>query len=408
MRWLRAERIPLALAAAFIAVCSIITAWNLTVAAAFPRLVIRNWNLLYGLIEEASAPFSVASFVRGEDQTNFSRRLGATLPIYAPAVRIRNQVEYSIFGLPNAPSVVFGRDKRLYERAYIDEYCGRTGETKAEALADWAEKIRDIQAYATSHGKAFVYLITPSKVAVYPEYLPDNHLCPSVLRGTTNKLPSYRRALDERRIAYLDGAGLMAAERGRQDIDLFPRGGTHWNALGASLATAQLVSLLNGKNSNLALGGISTAWTQSRDPRGTDRDLVNMLNLYWFDTNYPVPKIALDASKIDQACRPAKIMEVGGSFLEQVNAAMRESRCPPDISYWFYWNFAHVSYANGKRQSAPPRDEDRLTDLASSDVIVLEENEFNIAETDHLKALHALVVSATRMTSAREAPAARP
>src|SRR5947209_15549084 len=97
MRWLRAERIPLALAAAFIAVCSIVTAWNLTVAAAFPRLAIRNWNLLYGLIEEAPAPFSVASFVRGEDQTNFSRRLGATLPIYAPAVPsgIKSNIPFS-------------------------------------------------------------------------------------------------------------------------------------------------------------------------------------------------------------------------------------------------------------------------------------------------------------------------
>lgn len=90
MRRLLPERIPLALSAAFIAACSVITAWNLTVAAAFPRLVIRNWNQLYGLIEETPASFSVASFVRGEDQTNFSRRLGAALPIYAPAVRIRN------------------------------------------------------------------------------------------------------------------------------------------------------------------------------------------------------------------------------------------------------------------------------------------------------------------------------
>ena len=96
MRRLLPERIPLALSAAFIAACSVITAWNLTVAAAFPRLVIRNWNQLYGLIEETPASFSVASFVRGEDQTNFSRRLGAALPIYAPAVRIRNQIEFSV------------------------------------------------------------------------------------------------------------------------------------------------------------------------------------------------------------------------------------------------------------------------------------------------------------------------
>src|SRR5947209_4128731 len=231
MRWLRAERIPLALAAAFIAACSVITAWNLTVAAAFPRLVIRNLNLLYGLMEETPASFSVASLVRGEDQTNFSRRIGATLPIYAPAVRVRNQIEYSVFSLPNAPSVVFGRDKRLYERAYIDEYCGRTGEVKAQALADWADKIRDIQDYATSHGKAFVYLITPSKAAVYPEYFPDNHVCPALSRGTTNKLPHYHDALNARRVHYIDGANLMTAERESHGIELFPRGGTHWNAL---------------------------------------------------------------------------------------------------------------------------------------------------------------------------------
>lgn len=400
MRRLRPERIPLALSAAFIAACSVITAWNLTIAAAFPRLVIRNWNQLYGLIEETPASFSVASFVRGEDQTNFSRRLGAALPIYAPAVRIRNQIEFSVFGVANAPSVIFGRDKHLYERAYIDEYCGRAGEANAQVLADWAEKIRDIQDYATLHGKAFVYLITPSKAAVYPEYLPDNLVCPALLQGSTNKLPPYRDALGTRRVPYIDGATLMAAERGRHGIELFPRGGTHWNALGASLAATRLGSLAKAKANHVDLDGIDTAWTESRSPQGTDRDLVNMLNLYWFDTDYPVPEIVHTSSSTDQTCRPTKIMEVGGSFLEQINVALRGSRCPPDISYWFYWDFAHVFYEGGKRRSEPPRGDNRLADLTSSDVIVLEENEYNIGTTDHLNALHSLIVSKARQQSA--------
>ena len=122
---------------------------------------------------------------------------------------------------------------------------------------------------------------------------------------------------------------------------------------------------------------------------------------------YPVPKIAHDPLAIDRTCRPAKIMEVGGSFLEQINVALRESRCPPEISFWFYWNFSHVFYAEGKRRSAPPVQADRLADLAGSDVILLEENELMIGETDHLTALHGLVVSAGRMTSARDAPATR-
>jgi alginate O-acetyltransferase complex protein AlgJ len=397
---LRPDRIPLALAAVFVAACSLVAVWNLTVAAAFPRLVIRNWNPLFGVMEDTPAPLSVASFVRGEGQINFSRRLGATLPVYAPAVRLRNQIEYSVFGLPNAPSVVFGRDKRLYERAYIVEYCGRSGGANARALADWADKIRDIQDYALSHGKAFVYLITPSKAAVYPEYLPDNVVCPALLRGSTTKLPPYRDALDTRRVHYVDGATLMAAERGRHPIELFARGGTHWNELGASLAATQLVSLAKTEAQDLNLDGIETAWAESRSPQGTDRDLVDMLNLYWFDTDYRVPKIAYGSADAQQACRPAKIMEVGGSFLEQINVALRGSRCPPEISYWFYWNFAHVFYEGDRRRSEPARDDNHLTDLTSSDVILLEENESILGLTDHLNALHSLVVAADAKQSA--------
>jgi hypothetical protein len=404
---LQLARIPLGVAAAFVAGCCVVTVWNLTVAAIFPRLVIRNWNQLYGLIEERAPPFTLNNFVSGDIQAAFSRQIGATLPIYAPAVRVRNQLQYSLFGLVNAPSVMFGRDKRLYERAYIDEYCKRTDRVNAPTVAAWADDIKDIQDYAALHGKAFIYLITPSKAAIYPEYLPESHACPSVSRTTTTKLPPYERALDERGVHYLDGSSLMAAERERQGITLFPRGGTHWNALAAGLASVQLVSRLKAQNPRLDLDGVSTAWTKSRNPEGTDRDLVNMLNLYWFDTDYPVPKITRDSAKTDQACQPAKIMEVGGSFLEQINVALRGSRCPPQISYWFYWNFAHVYYAADKRRSEPPRDAQRAADLAGSDVILLEENEMNIGETEHLKELHALAVSAGHMGSATEAPAAR-
>ncbi|MBV8850431.1 MAG: alginate O-acetyltransferase, partial [Methylobacteriaceae bacterium] len=101
------------------------TVWNLTVAAMFPRLIIRNWNQLYGLVEETSPPPTLSNFVSGDVQAAVSRQIGAALPIYAPAVRTRNQIEYSLFGLVSTPAVVFGREKRLYERAYIDEYCKR-------------------------------------------------------------------------------------------------------------------------------------------------------------------------------------------------------------------------------------------------------------------------------------------
>jgi hypothetical protein len=197
----------------------------------------------------------------------------------------------------------------------------------------------------------------------------------------------------------------MAGERDRHGIDLFPRGGTHWNALGAGLAASRAVAILKDQQSRLDLEGVSTTWTENREPKGTDRDLLNMLNLYWPDADYPVPQINHLAKDPEQSCRPAQIMEVGGSFLEQINVALLESRCPPHISYWFYWDRLHMSFAGKGRELAPPRDEDRLADAANSDVILLEENEMNIGETDHLKALHALIRSTTRMSSASGAAA---
>jgi hypothetical protein len=394
----RPERIPLIAAAAFVAACFVMTLWNLGVGAFFPRFSIRSSTQLYGMTQAAPAPVTLAAIMSGEAQTAFSRRIGTSLLIYPSAVRAKNQIEYSLFDVSGASSVAFGRDKRLYEWAYVDEYCARSGAADARALADWGDKIRDIQDYAASHGKAFLYVITPSKAAVYPEYLPDRP-CASRLRGTTTKLPAYERALDERGIHYLDGSGLLAGEREHHAIELFPRGGTHWNALGAGLAAREVVAILKRQQPLLDLTNISTAWTQSREPQGTDRDLLNMLNLYWPDADYPVPTIKYAAREPGQSCRPAQIMEVGGSFLEQINAALLQSGCAPRISYWFYWDRLHMSFAGKDREFAPPRDEDRLADLAGSDVILLEENEMNIGETDHLKALHALILSSTRISS---------
>ena len=170
MHRLHLARIPLVLGAAFVAACFVVTVWNLSVAAVFPRLAIRNWTQLYGLSEEKPPSLSLATFLSGDVQTALSRKIGTSLPIYAPAVRLKNQIEYSIFGLPNAPSIAFGRDKHLYEWPYINEYCGRTG--KADPAA-WGDKIKDIQNYAAAHGKAFAYVkprsirnICPPRISV--------------------------------------------------------------------------------------------------------------------------------------------------------------------------------------------------------------------------------------------------
>ena len=100
-----------------------------------------------------------------------------------------------------------------------------------------------------------------------------------------------------------------------------------------------------------------------------------------------------DSTSSNGSCRPARITEVGGSFLFTVNAALQEAACPPVISQWFYWDWRHFLYSEGPSKQIlyfPPspelpvdaerRSRDLLSDL---DVMIFEENDQRTPESAH-------------------------
>ena len=51
------------------------------------------------------------------------------------------------------------------EKSYLDEYCNRDMATLRTSGETWAARLRETQDYVEAHGKVFLYVITPSKVA---------------------------------------------------------------------------------------------------------------------------------------------------------------------------------------------------------------------------------------------------
>ena len=131
---------------------------------------------------------------------------------------------------------------------------------------------------------------------------------------------------------------------------------------------------------------------------GTDRDLLDLLNLLWPDATYPTTVITNEIYQ--QACSVSpRLLAMGGSFLHEILAAATLAQCPPQIDYWFYMRTEDFGVelghywrkpgeaGNGERQSA----DDRVLDanVRNADVVILEENESNIAtmkQVDQLKA----------------------
>ncbi len=389
-RLLFLQRLPIFGCAAFLLVLLLVNVWNFVVAADWPKLRIRSSQPLWGVAPPQPAPWSLDAFLAGETQKALSSAAGQLQPVFPLAVRMRNQFLYSALGVSGAPDIVVGREKRLFEKYYINEFCARGAAPDPAAVDAWASRLRAIQDAVAAKGKTFVYLITPSKAAIYSRFLPQKIDCPSLARGSTDKLVPYIAALDARGVAYVDAASLTTSAAPAYPIDLFPPGGTHWNVLGAAIATRELTRKLNdGKIAPLPLYDFD--WRKRDEAAGPDIDLVRLLNLLWSDWRYPSATIA---GKSGRACeKPPQIFAVGGSFLIEILIDLADAPCGARVDYWHYMKGARPGESlRWRRLANSAQDFDKPIDdaiaaggefergFANAAVVILEENEAVIGE----------------------------
>lgn len=135
-------------------------------------------------------------------------------------------------------------------------------------------------------------------------------------------------------------------------------------------------------------------WTPSFGPEGSDRDLLDIMNLIWPDARYEVPVVTYHARAPSQ-CRSVHIVEVSGSFIFRLNEALAAIPCPPRIDLWWYWGTKYFRYPGGGTGAPLPVDprERRRSLLGKVDVVILEENDGGIPQTPEGNDLLAFVKS---------------
>ena len=271
---------------------------------------------------------------------------------------------------------------QLYQQPSIDTLCKLAEPRSCEFLNGWAAKIRTIQNILDAKGKNFVYLITPRKATTYPQYVPREISCPALKAGKTDRLSPLRAALDEHGVRYVDGPALIAEAKPKYPIDLFARGGTHWNLIGGALAAQEITRALP----HSPLGQFNFDWVEIAQAQETDRDLLDLLNLLWPDDHYPTAIVRGRANGV--ACdRPPRMLAIGATFLFQVDFALAQAACAPDIDdYWYYVSpdgsglrrrlFRIGKGATNPGDSFPGGGDDELrASLERAEIVVLEENE---------------------------------
>jgi alginate O-acetyltransferase complex protein AlgJ len=325
---------------------------------------------LSGVTNPAPAPgFDLQSFFSGATQSAMApwlaERMGRPREFY---LRLKNGFDFAL-GRSDV-GVSIGRSRFLNGRSYVNEWCLRGDRQATEtAAAPMVAAVVAIQQAMRARGKPFVFLISPSKAAVLPEYLPS--WCAPADRPRPYDL--LRAALRSANVPVVDGheIALHAKETGKWLP--FGRDGVHWNDIGQFYAVQQLIGELE-RQLGSPIGDIRLSDVQVDDsPRGADGDAGLIANL-----PFELRPVSPHASFAVQNRGTAPVgLFVGTSFSWGPLEIMMGQKLFSRSKFYYYFSSSYV-YDPGDR-GGHAEGQIAETDLAnwisSADFVVLEANE---------------------------------
>jgi len=380
--------------AALLLVLPLLTVWNLVTSHFAPELQLRIGPPLRGVtVPPAPASFNLHAFADGSWQKAVTTSVGEAYPLRPLLIRFNNELRHKVFGAYGAPGIINGDNGQLIEEGYLKEYCARNLVTFEQKARDWISRLKEIQDFYEMRGHVFIYLITPSKVAHLPEYFVHRVACASSEQDRNAMLPLYDRLLTESGIHLVDAARLTHQLKGKYEIELFPAGGVHWNALAIANAANAVLDEINREEKRPVAPRLSWTYTVTNKATGTDRDLVDLINVLMPNTLYPTPKVTFNRTGGcgEFPVSSMRIALVGGSFIHELARTLINAGCLARLeSYDYLYNSlrAGSEYKDVKRRLTSSD----ILPLRDSDIVILEENEAALPGTAHAVEFHRVIL----------------
>jgi hypothetical protein len=370
---------------ALLLVLPTITIWNLAARSFVPKLQLQIGSPLRGVtISLPSVKFSLQTFDDGSWQKSAATSVSEAYPLRPLLIRLNNQIRYKLFGAYAAPGVINGENGQLVEQGYLTEYCGRNLATFEQNAREWIPKLKEIQDFYESRGHLFIYLTTPSKVAHLPEYFVHRVSCASTERDRNEMLPTYDRLLTEAGIHFVDVARLTHQLKGKYEIELFPVGGVHWNAIAVANAANTLLEEINREEKKTVAPKLSWTYEIKSEAKGSDRDLADLINVLRPNVRYSTAKVTFDQSRVcgDYPVSSMRIALIGGSFIHELARTLINAGCLSRLETYDYL-YKSLSAGNDYKAMKYDLSPGDIFPLRNADIVILEENEAALPASSH-------------------------
>lgn len=269
--------------------------------------------------------------------------LNQNFGFHALYVKLRNQIDYSLFRNAHANSVIVGKDGYLFEEQYIKSYYGQDY-IGQDSINKKVEKLRFIQKELETQGKLVFVVIAPGKGSFYPEYIPEKY---ESKKGTTN-YDGYVKAFEKNNINYIDFNKYFLEQKkitGNQPV-LYPKTGIHWSQNAMYNSLDSIFDYIEEKKHYKLTRFTLEDRKPGNDVQFKDNDIEQGLNLF-FDLDHlkmSYPKFKFDEPK-DQD-RPS-ILTISDSFYWQMYNLGISHHVFEDGKFWFYNRTVHPESDNG-------------------------------------------------------------
>lgn len=295
-------------------------------------------------------------------------------------VKTENQMNLSVFRSIASGSntkIVLGKNSVLYEKAYISTYHSRDVVPTAR-LEEQIALLKKLEGALRARGKAFVFLLTPSKASIYPEYLPPGF----DVRHPQAPLANYERfaaLLPDSGLTYIDAHAMLAEQKKKYSFPVFPPGGTHWTYYSAchvsSLLMKRVASQIEKKTPDVVCDPV----TVDTSAYGTDKDLAELLNVWQPYPHGQIPHPALSKDTRPELYHP-KVVFVGGSFVWTVTGVLDGVAAYRTREFYYYNSRVSRYPGGGELEDFDKENMDWETALKDVDAVVVEANETALSE----------------------------
>ncbi len=170
-------------------------------------------------------------FLNNKVQNNIEQKIKDTGRFSKNFRIINNTILFKLFSSTTS-GVIIGKDNYLFEKGYITEKLALDfpDENKIKELA---EKIKKTQDILNKDNIKFLYIIAPTKVDFYTEFLPEKLSC--LLKNNDESKRQYyllKKYLKEYNVNFVDANEFLLNKKDNTKYMLFTKYGIHWSYYG--------------------------------------------------------------------------------------------------------------------------------------------------------------------------------